>query len=208
MPAKKQTQQPKKWWQWLLLYPTLIVSLISAGGLVVPPMIELFKDKTKADKSLIKNEQAKLNAEMLDQQIECIEKVSPAVYQNKDIKANFVLRFCPNMYALVKIEAEKMSFLKTGYKWVDFSSFLKGRKTGYLDLIFGNALYAIPLATKRFKIRSDIKIICQFVKDEKYYQMQKIQDKCSLTITDVKTGLEKSKFKVGCEDTCKTLQKK
>lgn len=214
----KPKDNPKKWWQWLLVYPAIVGMFLNT---VIPPAIDYFKDKTKPDKQVIKTEQAKLNKLLWKDQISCYEKVEPAVYFNQDFNANFVMRMCPNLYALVKIEAAETSFFKSGYKWVDFSDFAKkqlGSSIDYESLynFIVTPLYAFSRShnltqykkNQYFKTRKRKynKPLCRDLKGKYIYEIKKVRKRCYLHITDTETGLEYLRKPVHCKRGCENLK--
>lgn len=206
-------EKPKKLWQWLLIYPAILGMFINT---IVPPVLDLFKDKTKADKAVMKTEQQKLNKELFITQLECLETVDPAVYLNKSFKVKFYLRMCPSMYALIKIEAATNSIFKSGYKWIDFTDFKKHKKVTFNFNPFTN-LYAYPRAKNRRKRRRQNKFIlkknkyipplCRSINKKVLSIVTKKRKKCTLKVINIYTGVELKRQIVNCKTACLAKKK-
>src|SRR5262245_60108036 len=106
---------PRQWWQWLLLYPTLLIALLTA----VPEWIKL-ADAWKSNVPPDQLRQAEQQKELWEKNLQCTTKPMD-FFQNPD-NVKVVATICDSGDVFVRVFAPGN---KNAYYWVDVEGLLK-----------------------------------------------------------------------------------
>ncbi len=105
---KEDKVLPQKWWQWFLVYPTLVISILSS----IPTYIE-FAGSSKLGVPFGTYRLAMKENELWKENIECAAAPFSGLANQNNIEVDAVVCLSGNVLVRVKPPAKK-----TAYKWV------------------------------------------------------------------------------------------
>ncbi len=105
--------KPKKWWQWVFLYPTVAVTLISA----IPTIIKAF-DSFKMDVPFSQVEEAKLQQKMWTENFDCLRT---AVFYRVVNKVGSAIESAVCESGDVLIRGKRPEWSGFQYRWVSWA---------------------------------------------------------------------------------------
>ncbi|MGB3403876.1 MAG: hypothetical protein WBA77_14405 [Microcoleaceae cyanobacterium] len=102
------------WWQWILMYPTLIIAILGS----VPTAINIF-ESIKLDVPLDEVQIAKEQIKLWNRNFECA-RTSPTHWSNVDengVKIGVIV--CPSKDVLVSVNGN----IQASYRWIGYHTF-------------------------------------------------------------------------------------
>lgn len=106
--AKGAPQKPDKWWKWLLLYPTLVISILSS----IPTYIELIGSRW-LNVPYGQYKTAVRENELWKENIQCAAAPFDGLKNSNNIEVDAVI--CQSGAVLVRVKPPEKN---TAYKWV------------------------------------------------------------------------------------------
>ena len=144
-----QGGQTKTWWQWLLIYPTLAISLMGS----IPTFYELYSARSMGvEYGTVK--QAKQQKDMWQKNMECT--AAPFDWLTTPTNTLVDATICRSGDVLVRVKSpDQQQF----YRWVPVDSIASDPKTVSFSL-FGK-VYAATSTAESYDNQSGISVLCQ-----------------------------------------------
>lgn len=187
---KKMDTKPIKWWQWVLLYPTLFVSIFAA----IPTYIEAYSSMM-IGVQFGDSKSAKTQYDMWKKNLSCTSTPSDPLITANNTKVDATI--CKTGDVLVKIfTAEGNEY----YRWVDIDSVMQ--ETAYNIGFIGSA-YAGEIYKEPILLASNKGVICQKFLDSKHLLRRvSTSQGCFDEIVNTYTGRVESKKPAACNSQC------
>lgn len=192
MKANSSSKRQRKWWQWLLMYPGLLIAIVSA----IPTFIELY-DSHQFGVSFGFGKVAKQQNEMWERNFECMRiQAFHDVVTRHNVKVGTIV--CPSGDVLLRAEAPESRIL---LKWVDVSTFRLDKRSS-INLLFREAVAADLSDNERLAQASDV--LCQrWVK--RGILLRRVKDpngQCFDETIDTYKGIVISREPAPCDSNC------
>lgn len=188
------TAQPKKWWQWFLIYPVLVTSLIAA----IPTYVEAFKS-TEYGVKFGQSSNAKEQDNLWKINLSCTAAPLDPLVTIHNIKVDATI--CKSGDVFVRI------FSPTGepfYKWVAVNAVINEKVTVGLGGIISGAYASTNQDPKPMLVALNSTVICQ-----KYLGPGKVLRRVSISgrgcfdeIINTYTGAVQSRIPTACNPQC------
>lgn len=187
-PSRRQ----RKWWQWLLMYPSLLIAIISA----IPTFIEIY-DSHKLGVPFGFGKAAKQQNEVWERNFECVRKEDfHDVVTRHNVKVGTIV--CPSGDVLLRAEAPKSPIR---LKWLDLSTFRLDKRSS-INRLIGEAVAAELSENERLAHAPDV--LCQrWVK--KGILLRRVRDpngQCFDETIDTYKGIVISRLPAPCDSNC------
>jgi hypothetical protein len=181
---------PRQWWQWLLLYPTLGIALLTA----VPEWIKL-GEAWKVNLSADQLAQAEKQKELWEKNLKCT--TTPMQFFENTHKVKVDATVCESGDVFVRVFAPDN---RNAYYWVDVDGLLQtasypGLVTSAQAASFANIL-KVQASQTSF-------VMCQrFVDNRNLLRVLNVEGQCFDEVVDTYTGQVTSRNPSECRDSC------
>jgi hypothetical protein len=189
-PARGASYAPTRWWQWVLVYPTLAISLLGS----IPTLIETV-NSVKLGVPWGQSQIAELQNIMWKNNLLC----SAAPFKWYTTESNFQVdgTICKSGDVLVRVEAPNK---KTGFWWVPVEGVIKEDKMVSLISVANAASDISPIVLAD---NSEAKVLCQkFVAEGQLLRRIDTGQGCFDEIVNTYTGQVIQRNPVACSNTC------
>lgn len=179
-----------KWWQWIMVYPTLIISLLGS----IPTIIEKI-NSIKLGVPYGQSEIAELQNAMWKNNLHC----AAAPFKWYKTESNFQVdgTICKSGDVLVRIEAPDK---KTGFWWVPVEGIIKGNNMNGL-ITAANAASDIPPLV--IMAQNEAQVLCQrFIADGQLLRRIDTGQGCFDEIVNTYTGQVTQRSPAACSNQC------
>src|SRR5260221_3765894 len=141
---KEDKVLPQKWWQWFLVYPTLVISILSS----IPTYIE-FAGSSKLGVPFGTYRLAMKENELWKENIECAAAPFSGLANQNNIEVDAVVCLSGNVLVRVKPPAKK-----TAYKWVPLETVDAASELNFLirNAIAADSRGALQVAQGNFTV--------------------------------------------------------
>jgi len=180
-----------KWWQWVLVYPTLILGLIGS----VPTILQLYQS-WKLDISREDVPLANVQHKLWERNADC--NLSPSDWDTTILSINVDAKVCPSGDILISTK----SFEKQKYMWISIEDIVNNNISDSSFSLINSAL-ASPIA-----FQSDDQgysaLLCKrwIDKGQLLRRISNPENGCYDEVINTYTGEVISKTAVSCEATC------
>jgi hypothetical protein len=197
--SQKISSSEKKsltWWQWMLMYPTLIIALLGS----LPTAINIF-ESIKLDVPLDEVDIAKKQVKLWNKNFECA-RTSPTHWSNVDengVKVGVII--CPSKDVLVSVNGN----IQASYRWIEYNTF---EPTQPAANFFMSAAVAaeIPPQIQVAQNNKEDTLLCQ-EKQSDYRILRRIKNQdgaCFDQTINLATGKVIKEVLVQCDSECNT----
>jgi hypothetical protein len=180
----------RQWWQWLLLYPTLGIALLTA----VPEWIKLgeaWKSNISADQLA----QAEKQKELWEKNLKCT--TTPMQFFENTNKVKVDATVCESGDVFVRVFAPDN---RNAYYWVDVDGLL--RTASYPGLVSSAQAASFPNITKVQASQTSFVMCQRFVDNRNLLRVVNVEGQCFDEVVDTYTGQVTSRNPSECRDSC------
>jgi hypothetical protein len=190
---------PRQWWQWLLLYPTLGIALLTA----VPEWMKL-AEAWKSNISADQLSQAEKQKELWEKNLKCT--TTPMQFFENTNKVKVDATVCESGDVFVRVFAPGD---KNAYYWVDVDGLLQ--TASYPGLISSAQAASLPNSAQAASFPNIVKVqasqtsfvMCQrFVDNRNLLRVLNVEGQCFDEVVDTYTGQVTSRNPSTCRDSC------
>ena len=178
---------PKKWWQWILVYPTLAISLLS----LLPEVARILETGAPWGETV----QAKAQHEMWKENFDCTKTTTPVTVQNTHNIAVSSL-VCPSGDIL--ITGKRPEDVDTTFMWVSLDNVLAG------DISSAFSIFPRAYAEPPVDYQAPYRVICQrWVADSVIYTRIYTEGSCYDQYFNTYLNRLTSSTRVNCNSPCR-----
>jgi hypothetical protein len=184
-----ESQTGMKWWQWLLVYPTLAMSIMGS----IPTIIELY-NSIKIGTPYGQSSMATIQNEMWKKNLKC--SAAPFDWYKNDSNVMVDGTICQSGDVLVRVEAPNK---ETNFWWVPVDGLINVSEHNFF---VSNAM-ATSLDNNIYLAQSSNQAICQrFVADGRLLRRINTGQGCFDEIINTYTGQVLSRNPAPCNSSC------
>ncbi|MGQ0794203.1 MAG: hypothetical protein ACT4NX_09010 [Deltaproteobacteria bacterium] len=190
MPENQGKQKSMNWWQWLLIYPTLLVSIVGS----VPTILEYYNSKKKGlDFGL--SSIAERQNEMWEKNSSC--SMAPYKWYKNNFNLSVDGTICKSGDIFIRVERPDN---RTKYLWIPVDGFItKSTKSPFVS----NAYAATPDSGGIVLAQYGVEVLCQrHIGDGRLLRRIKTPDGCFDEVVNTYSGEALSRTASSCDAAC------
>jgi hypothetical protein len=181
---------PRQWWQWLLLYPTLGIALLTA----VPEWIKLV-EAWKSNLSADQLGQAEKQKEMWEKNLKCT--TAPMEFFESPSKIKVDATICESGDVFIRVFAPDN---KNAYYWVDIDGLLQ--TASYPGLVTSAQAASYPDIVKVQAPQTSVVMCQRFLDNRNLLRVLNVDGACFDEVVDTYTGQVTARNPSVCRDSC------
>ena len=190
--AASKSRPPQHWWQWLLIYPTVLIALITA----VPEWLKIVEG-WRADIPAAQLEEARRQHELWKRNLECTLRPMELFLSPTNLKVDATVCVSGDVFVRIFTPANEGRF-----HWVDVNHLVlsaRDERSGFLSA-FAQERSAAERAREGIK---DSFVMCQrFLDDRNLLRVINAEGRCFDETVDTFTGLVTARVEAICRETC------
>jgi hypothetical protein len=181
---------PRRWWQWLLLYPTLGIALLTAFPEWIK-LVEAWKSNLSTDQLV----QAEKQKELWEKNLKCT--TTPMQFFENTHKVKVDATVCESGDVFVRVFAPDN---RNAYYWVDVDGLLQ--TASYPGLVSSAHAASLPNIVKVQASQTSFVMCQRFVDNRNLLRVLNVEGQCFDEVVDTYTGQVTSRNPSECRDSC------
>lgn len=191
--AASRGKPPQHWWQWFLIYPTVLIALITA----VPEWLKIVEG-WRQDIPAAQLEEAKRQHDLWKRNLECTMRPMELFLSPTNVKVDATVCDSGDVFVRIFTPANEGRF-----HWVDVNHLVRTAQAappGGLLAAFAQERTAVERAREGIR---DSFVMCQrFVDDRLLLRVINAEGQCFDETVDTFTGVVSERVEAQCRETC------
>lgn len=188
---EETNHKPVKWWQWVLVYPTLLLGLLGSA----PTILQLYQSwKLDIDRKEVPL--AQMQNKLWERNADC--QFSPSDWGTEILRINIDAKVCPSGDILISTK----SFDKKKYRWISLEDLVSDENSGF-SFNFINEAIAAPIIFQSESQDNGTLICKRWVENGKLLRRISMPESgCYDEVINTYNGEVISKRPVSCDSSC------